>query len=194
MTDSKGNLYSLALGPTLNTAGGLSQSIYFATNIAAATAGSNTVTVNFNGSTPYPDLRILEYSGIDNATPVDVTSTGTGNSGTSSTVAVTTTNPSDLLFGANVVGIITTAAGSGFTNRLISGDGNIVEHPQWSSSSRTATATLNSSQWLMQMVAFRAAGSSPPPPDTELFFRARLSDRHSCQRDSDQSELDGIYR
>jgi len=32
--------------------------------------------------------------------------------------------------------------------------------------SYSTTATQNSGQWVMQMVAFRAAGSPPPPPDT----------------------------
>src|SRR5262249_41206970 len=60
VADSKGNVYSLAVGPTVFS--GLSQSIYYAKNIAAAAAGANTVTVTFNGATPFPDIRILEYN------------------------------------------------------------------------------------------------------------------------------------
>ena len=49
VTDSRGNSYALAVGPTTGT--GLRQSIYYAKNIAA---GSNTVTVTFNQAAAYP--------------------------------------------------------------------------------------------------------------------------------------------
>ena len=46
LTDSKGNVYQLAVGPTvLMGSAPLSQAIYFAKNISAATAGGNAVTV-----------------------------------------------------------------------------------------------------------------------------------------------------
>src|SRR5207249_8251118 len=52
MSDSKGNAYSVAVGPTANAnGGGLTQTIYYAKNIAAAAAGANTVTVTFTGAT-----------------------------------------------------------------------------------------------------------------------------------------------
>jgi hypothetical protein len=170
ITDSKGNIYSPAVGPTVNAAGGgLTQTIYYAKNIAPAAAGSNTVTVTFDGTTYYPDVRILEYSGADSVTPVDVTAVGTGNSATSSTPAVTTTNPNDMLFAANVVFTLTAGPGTGFTQRTITPDGDIVQDRLVTATgSYSATAPLTSSgQWLMQMVAFRAAGSAPPPPDTQ---------------------------
>lgn len=47
----------------------LSQSIFCAKNIAPATAGANAVTVNFTTAAAYPDIRILEYSGIDPLNP-----------------------------------------------------------------------------------------------------------------------------
>ena len=77
VSDSKGNTYQLAVGPTV--AGGLlSQSIYYAKSIVAAAAGSNTVTVKFATPAAFPDVRILEYSGADPSNPVDVTAGGTG--------------------------------------------------------------------------------------------------------------------
>ena len=45
ITDSKGNAYQLAVGPTL-LSGALSQSIYYAPKITAG--GTNTVTVKFH--------------------------------------------------------------------------------------------------------------------------------------------------
>jgi hypothetical protein len=51
--------------------GPLSQSIYYAKNINEAAPGANVVTVTFNAPANYPDIRILEYSGIDLLDPVD---------------------------------------------------------------------------------------------------------------------------
>ena len=89
---------------------------------------------------------------------MDVTAAGSGNSATSSSGSVTTTNPTDLLFGANLVQSLTTGPGSGFTSRLLtSPDGDIAEDSMVTATgSYSATAPLStSSQWIMQMVAFR---------------------------------------
>jgi hypothetical protein len=78
--DSKGNTYTLAIGPTSGT--GLRQSIYYARNIAG---GSNTVTVTFNQAAAFVDVRVLEYSGLDWVNPLDQTAgaAGTGTSASS---------------------------------------------------------------------------------------------------------------
>ena len=102
VTDSRGNVYARAVGPTIR-AGVASQSIYYAKNIVAAAANSNTVTVQFNVPAIYPDIRILEYSGLDTVNPVDVTAAATGTNASSNSGAVTTTNANDLIFGANLV-------------------------------------------------------------------------------------------
>src|SRR6202043_3536209 len=75
ITDTRGNTYILAVGPTAGTA--LTQSIYYARNIAG---GSNTVTVTFSRTAAYPDVRVLEYAGVDQTTPLDVTAAATGTS------------------------------------------------------------------------------------------------------------------
>src|SRR5262245_51910365 len=46
VTDSRGNVYTRAVGPTA-LAGQMSQSIYYAKNIVGAAASANTVTVRF---------------------------------------------------------------------------------------------------------------------------------------------------
>ena len=145
VTDSKGNAYALAVGPTV-ISGTLSQSIYYAKNIAAAAAGANTVTVTFSTAAAYPDIRILEYSGADPNNPVDVTAANSGNSATSSSGSATTTNPTDLIFGANIVATTTTGPGSGFTSRLLtSPDGDIAEDQMVTAAgSYSATAPLSS--------------------------------------------------
>jgi hypothetical protein len=168
LTDTKGNLYYLAVGPTLITGSiPLTQAIYYAKNISAATAGANTVTVKFNASAISADLRILEYSGVDTANPVDVVVAATGNSATSSSGAVMTTNARDLLVGANMVWTGTTGPGSGFTQRLNTNpDSDIAQDRMVTAvGSYSATAPLSSvGPWMMQLVGFRAGGSPAPSP------------------------------
>jgi len=63
VTDSVGNIYTLAVGPTTHpgSAGtfSLTQSIYFAKNIVGAAANANTVTVRFTVAAALADIRIL---------------------------------------------------------------------------------------------------------------------------------------
>ena len=134
--DSAGNNYSLAIGPTSGTA--LRQSIYYAPNIVG---GSNTVTVTFSQAAAYPDIRILEYKGVN---AVDVTAGASGSSTAANSGTATTTVASELIFGANMVATTTGAAGSGFTSRVItSPDGDIAEDKVVTTAgSNSATATL----------------------------------------------------
>src|SRR2546430_11514831 len=60
VTDTKGNAYRLAVGPT-PLSGLLTQSIYYATNIGAAAASGNTVNVFFTVAANFADIRILRY-------------------------------------------------------------------------------------------------------------------------------------
>jgi hypothetical protein len=169
VTDTRGNTYKLAVGPTI-LAGVATQSIYYAANIAASAAG-NIVTVAFSGAAPYPDIRILEYQGADPNNPVDVTAASSGNSATSSSGPATTTNATDLIFGANYVQNATTGPGSGFTSRLLTSPDSDIALDQMVSTmgSYTATAQLNAVQgWVMHMVALRTPGSAPPAFDFSL--------------------------
>ena len=160
VTDSQGNTYALAAGPTTisNSEAQLSQSIYYAKNIAAASAGANTVTVTFSVAAVYPDIRILEYSGADPNNPLDTKAANSGSSTSSSSGSATTTNATDLIFGANTVYTYTTGPASGFTQRLLTPYGDIAEDRMVKATgSYSATAPLGQSgPWVMQMVAFRA--------------------------------------
>src|SRR6266852_8182172 len=156
VTDSVGNAYSLAIGPTSGT--GLRQSIYYAANIKG---GSNTVMVTLNQSAQYPDVRILEYQGVS---AVDVTAGASGNSRTANSGAATTTTANELIFGAATVATTVKGAGSGFTSRIITSDGdNAEDRVVTTKGSYSATAPLNpSGAWVMQMVAFKASLSPAP--------------------------------
>jgi hypothetical protein len=157
VTDTKGNAYQLAVGPTVFS-GTLTQSIYYARNITAAAAGANAVTVSFTLAANYPDIRVLEYSGLDGVSPVDATAAATGTTTTSSTPAVVTTHASDLLFAANTVATWTSGAGTGWRNRIITTpDADIAEDRVVSTAgSYLATAPLgNAGPWVMQVVALK---------------------------------------
>ncbi len=160
VTDTQGNMYLPAVGPTSNT--GLRQVIYYAKNIAG---GSNTVTVKFNQAAAYPDVRILEYAGADLSNPLDQAGAATGSGTTANSGSVTTTAANELIFATGTTGTAFSAAGSGYTSRIIDTYGNIAEDKTVTSTgSYNATATTASSVWVMQILTFRSAGQIAPPP------------------------------
>jgi hypothetical protein len=156
-----GNNYNLAVGPIAT--GQLSQAIYYASNIKTATAGANTVTVTFTVAAAYPDVRILEYSGIATSTPLVAETQGSGTGTVSNSGALTISNPTDLLVGANTVSSLTAGSDTGFVQRMLTNpDGDIVEDQiATKAGSYTASPALTSSgNWVAQLVAFRAATAS----------------------------------
>jgi hypothetical protein len=161
VTDSKGNSYALAAGPTKAT--GLTSAIYYAKNIAS---GSNMVTVTFNGTAAYPNVNVLEYSGLDTGNPLDASAAAMGSGTTANSGTATTSSANELIVGAGNPSSGFTAAGSGFSSRTINGFGGISEDRVVSSTgSYNATAALTSGTWVMQMAAFRAgSGTSAQGP------------------------------
>jgi hypothetical protein len=153
VSDLLHNNYILALGPTTGT--GLRQSIYYAKSIAA---GTNSVTVKFNQAAAYVDVRVLEYSGLDPASPLDVTAGAAGHGTTASSGAAVTTSANELIFGAGTTAGGFSGAGPGFTSRIITHpDADIAEDKTVSSAgSNSAVAPVSSSYWVMQMVTFKA--------------------------------------
>jgi RHS repeat-associated protein len=163
VTDTLGNTYALAVGPTVQQ-GTATQSIYYAKNILGASAGQNVVTVTFTSPANYADIRTAEYSGLDPVNPLDTSVAAQGTSSTSSSGSVTTTNGHDMLVAANLVQDLTSGPGAGYTNRMITyPDGDILEDSLvLSTGNYTATAPLSSScAWIMQLVAFRLASNTP---------------------------------
>jgi len=161
VTDTVGNAYSLAVGPTVQP-GVATQAIYYAKNIVAATANQNTVTVTFTQAATSADVRIAEYSGLDTTNPLDVSTAAQGNGTLSDSGSVTTTNGNDLLVAANQVQTGTSGAGTGYTTLVItSPDADLLEDRVVTAAGNyNATAPISSSgQWIMQMVAFRMAAN-----------------------------------
>ncbi|HEY3822145.1 MAG TPA: hypothetical protein VGL81_33500 [Polyangiaceae bacterium] len=156
VTDTSGNAYALAVGPT-RLGSDLSQSLYYATNIHSAAAGANSVTVTFVQPANVVDLRVVEYSGLDPVAPLDQTDTGAGtSSGPATTGSVTTTTARELLFAAGMSTDLYSGAGAGFSMRLVSSDGDAVEDRTVSATGLySATATVAAScGWVIQLATF----------------------------------------
>jgi chitodextrinase len=163
VTDTRGNVYVLAVGPTVLPGIG-AHALYYSSGISAAAAGGNTVTVTFSAPAALPDVRIAEYSGIDTSAPIDTIATATGNSAISDSGTIATFAPNVVIVAANFATTLTTAAGSGYTARAISSpNGNILEDRIVSTAGTyTATAPLSSAgPWIMQVAAFRWIASPP---------------------------------
>ena len=156
VTDSAGNIYTLAVGPVTGTL--LGQYIYFAANIKG---GANTVTVTWNQGATTPDVRILEYAGVAAENSLDQTAFASGTSATSACGPITTTSANELIFAANTTSAASggvAAAGNGYTSRVITPDKNIAEDQLATGvGGYSATAPLTAAgNWVMQMATFRA--------------------------------------
>jgi hypothetical protein len=119
VTDTAGNTYTQLGGGCSPQAGnGFTTALYIASNIVAAAAGTNTVTVALSGSPTYRAILGHEYSGLQNP-PLDVCSGATGGgSGNINAGNLVTTNASDLLFSTTVVGGAINTPSSGWTQQI----------------------------------------------------------------------------
>src|ERR1700693_2195606 len=88
VVDDNTNTYRL-VGTTAGH--GLSQAIYYAPNIVLPNNTTPTITVTFNQIAAFPDVRILEYSGLSASSPLDTWTGNTGISTSAASLATTTT-------------------------------------------------------------------------------------------------------
>jgi hypothetical protein len=159
VTDTVGNTYKLAVGPNRQSPD-LTQYIYYASGISAASPSSNTITAKFGAAVNSPDLRVAEFSGLSATSPLDVTAGANGKSATASSGAATTTTGRELLFGAGMTTDLYMAANNGFTLLDVTTNGNADEYRIVSSTgSYTAGGTFSTTStntgWVMQLASFR---------------------------------------
>jgi hypothetical protein len=161
VSDSAGNTYEIAVDRRVSSAGGdsVAQMIFFSPGIAGA--ATNTITVVFSGGGGEgPDIRVIEFAGLDRTNPLDASAlaSSVGTSATSTTGPVTTTIGRALLFSAGTAeNADYSAQGPTFTG-FITPDTNlaewrVVDQPGTYSASGTLTQAANT-QWVMQLVAF----------------------------------------
>ncbi|HUK32708.1 MAG TPA: DUF4038 domain-containing protein [Vicinamibacterales bacterium] len=155
VTDTAGNTYQLAV-PTFR-GNGLSQAIYYASNIQSVAPG-NQVSVTFDQGAAYVDLRITEYSGLKHTTPFDAGSSASGSGSSASSGSVNTSTANELLFAAGMTGMSFTAPGTGYTTEVLtSPDSDIIEDAEsGAAGSYTASASSTGGTWLLQLAAFEA--------------------------------------
>jgi glucose/arabinose dehydrogenase len=160
VTDTKGNTYTRAVGPTTGT-GAMSnwrQEIWYAKNVTGGT--SLAVTATFNGTfSAEKAITAHEYSGLDIANPIDATTSAVTTGTNGSTAAIATHFANDLVFGTALMEGSATA-GSGFTRRS-SIMNNVTEDKIASTIGAYAVSVTNSSQvTILGMVAFKATGAT----------------------------------
>lgn len=155
VTDTEGNTYTAALPVVTGTA--LRQVIYYAKNIVGDSGSPNHITVTFSQVASAPDVRVLEYSGLDATNPLDTGASAAGFGTVADSGACTTTTPVELVVGgATVTGAII-GPGAGF-NLLDLTQPNLdsAQHKITSiAGSCEATASMTASDWVMQAVAFK---------------------------------------
>jgi len=158
ISDTAGNSYVSAVGPTRWHSNRYSVQIFYAKNIAA---GSTRVTATFGTTlTAFGSIYITEYSGLDRVAPLDATAAGTGSSASMSSGSASTTTSSGLLFGAGVSDGSVTNPGTGFTARATSYGDLTMDRIVTAAGSYSATARSSSGAWAMQMVAFKGASTT----------------------------------
>jgi hypothetical protein len=144
--------------------------VYYAWNIAAASAGANTVTAtcsptgSFNGTII---VAILEEPGVQSsADPLRVTNGLTSNTGTASipTVSLTGTQASDLIVGFATSDSGQTAAGSPLVGEVIE-NFTVLEDGFLAGGTVNVTTGPSDTPWNIIGVAFKAAAS-----ENTLFF------------------------
>ncbi len=172
--DTRGNTYVAATART-SWGTGWSAQTFYARNISG---GANTVTATFGTAiSGWGVLYLHEYSGLDTTAPLDVTASAAGTTAAMSSGAATTTNANDLIFGAAASSSTVTAAGTGFTTRSTAFGNRIEDRTVTTAGSYTATAQQNASLWVMQLVAFKAAVTTPPdttPPTQPTLLTATV--------------------
>ena len=153
VSDSAGNSYAIAAGPTTIASGMETQVIYYACGIRA---GANTVTVTFQDASQDPDVRIAEYGGVASSACLDTSVSATGTTTAIDSGALATAAGHELLIGGDKVYYLTAMGDASYTTRTITGYGDLVEdRVADTAGSYHALATENQTgAWVMQLAAF----------------------------------------
>jgi hypothetical protein len=157
VTDQNGNHFRVAVDPILLPGSDpIIQTIWYASGVGAA--ASDVVTVALSKSVDSPDIRVVEYSGLDPTEPLDAKSSKTGNDKSSTSGPVTTTYGRELLFAAGTTESHSgyDVGGTGFTARLVTTEGNIAED-RFVDAPGTYSADaplVESGEWVFQLATF----------------------------------------
>jgi len=155
ISDSQGNTFTQA-GGQLTSPGGSSSRVYYANNIKG---GADTITIKLSATSSFIETYLTEYTGVNQTVPVDVQAGSSGGAGSVSSGNATTTTAGDLIYGFCAADF-TCTVGTGFTSRSTFNN-NIVEDQIAGNAGTYAATGFANNGWTMQMVALKAASSSP---------------------------------
>jgi hypothetical protein len=156
ITDTQGNTYTSAIGPTDWNGTSERAQLFYAKNILG---GANTVTVKLSAAANnYFEVNVIEYSGADTGSPLDATSVATGTGTSLDSGSHSTSSGNELIFGYGNSGTANIIEGAGFIGRTRLGGGSIAEDKYVTApGSYNATATSGpTSNWIMMMATFKS--------------------------------------
>jgi hypothetical protein len=159
VTDSEGNTYVPAVATAQGT--GVSQAIYYAPNIKGDTINPNNIAVQFSRAASAPDLRVMEYSGLAAATPLDIGVSNVGTSILADTLACSASTAGELVVAGATVSTAISAPDPKFAMVDLTTIGDAVEHEILAAAgSCEATMPLtNSGNWVIQAAAFKTVSA-----------------------------------
>jgi hypothetical protein len=154
VSDSKGNTYFLAIGPTPISDWGELYT-YYASNIIGG-GDPITITISFSGPCQYETVYAAEYSGIKASGPLDQIASSYGSSAVLDSGSRTTTQAKELIYGF-AVGDQPATVDPPYNQRE-NLDGNFIADQIVSATgSYHVTGTLSTSNWACQMATFKGA-------------------------------------
>ncbi|HXY15895.1 MAG TPA: IPT/TIG domain-containing protein, partial [Terriglobales bacterium] len=165
VVDSEGNTYVPAFLTPVTDGVALSQIIYYAKNIKGDTgATNNQINITFSRNANTPDVRVLEYSGLDPNSPLDQALSNAGTTTTADTGPCTTTAAVELIVAAATVDAQVSGAGPGFVTSDFTFNGNNAEQKITSTiGSCEAQTELSGPGWVTQVVSFKTPSGAQTP-------------------------------
>jgi len=152
VTDTTGNTYNLAIGPT-NWGGSYRDAIYYASNIVGGGAAP-TITVAFSGAQGGTMMYAAEYSGVATVNPLDQASVGTGTGTVLDSGMKATGQGTELVFGF-CMSANTATVDPSFTARSTFSNNFIADRTVTKTGFYHVFGTNSAGDWLVQMATFR---------------------------------------
>ena len=152
VTDTNGNTYTLAVGPT-NWGGSYRGAVYYASNIVGG-GGPITMTDTFSGAQGGTMTYATEYSGVATFNPLDQVSAGYGTGTTLNSGTMATGQGTELIYGFSMSANTATVDPS-FTARSTYSNNFVADRTVTKTGYYNVFGTNSAGDWLCQMATFR---------------------------------------
>ena len=160
LSDSRGNVYASAVGPSQYSGDPTSAQIFYARNIAG---GANTVTATFaTAISTRAVVSLFEYSGLDPVAPLAAAVATSGSSLVMDSGLLTTTNGNTLLFLGAESSKAVRRRPLGFRVRSRRAGAMTADEIATAPGGYRATSSQRGTAWTMQLVAFQTPAVAPP--------------------------------